>query len=392
RVALDRLLAEHAFLTVQALEAGITDDDQFAAAAAAHEANTAELEGAIADIYDATAGERFGDLWRAHIGYVVDYTRATQAGDEAAEQSAVEALDAYQDEFVAFLSEANPRLSAETLHHLLEDHLGQLQQVAKLQAGDYEAVYDTARSAYGHMFELGDGLARGISEQFPSRFSGRGVAFGPAFDLQLSLDRLLGEHAFFAVEVMRLADGEPAHQRAASDALASNGRSLSEAIGEIYGEEAGRAFAEIWEEHNGYYVDYVRAALDGDESAADIARAGLETFSDRASRFFAEANDQLDREAVRSGLAAHTEHLVQQVEAHAAGDYAASFAIGREAHAHMGAVSNLLATGIAKQFPTQFLPDTAVRPTSLTTVIGWLLVAVAIGALLRAMVTGGRQP
>jgi hypothetical protein len=395
RVALDRLLAEHAFLTVQALEAGITDDDQFAAAAAALEGNTAELEEAIADVYDAQAGEQFGDLWRAHIGYVVDYTRATQAGDAAAEQEAVEALGAYQDEFVTFLSEANPHLPAETLHHLLEDHLGQLQQVAKLQSGDYEAVYDTARSAYGHMFELGDGLARAIAEQFPSRFTGRGVAFGPAFDLQLSLDRLLGEHAFFAVEVMRLADGDPAHQRAASDALASNGRSLSEAIGEIYGEEAGRGFAQIWEEHNGYYVDYVRAALDGDDAAADIARTGLEQFSDRASRFFAQANDKLDREAVRSGLAAHTEHLVQQVEAHGAGDYATSFAIGREAHAHMGAVSNLLATGIANQFPTRFLPDTAVHPNTLTATIGGLLIICAVGVLLRArlgrsMHVGGR--
>jgi hypothetical protein len=378
RVGLDRLLAEHAFLTVQALEAGVADNDQFAAAAAALEQNTAELAAAVEGVYDQDAGERFGDLWRAHIGYIVDYTRATQAQDEEAEQRAIDGLEAYQDDFVSFLSDANPHLSPETLHHLLEDHLGQLQQVANLQAGDYEAVYDVARSAYGHMFELGDELSHAIAEQFPERFSGVPIAYGPAFDLQIALDRLLGEHAFFAVEVMRLANGDPAHQAAASDALASNGRALTAAIDEIYGEDAGVAFTEIWEQHNGYYVDYVRAALAGEEAEAEAALAGLDEFSHRASDFFVAANDQLDWEAVRTGLAAHANHLVEQVDAYAAGDYVTAFTVGREAHEHMGAVSNLLATGIAQQFPMRFLPDTALPSAPGVALPGWLAVLGAI--------------
>jgi len=383
RIALDRLLAEHAFLTVQALEAGVTDDDQFAAAAEALEDNTAELEDAIAGIYDEEASQRFGDLWRAHIGYLVDYTRARQAADEVAEQRAIDGLEAYQNEFVTFIADSNPHLSEGTLHHLLEDHLGQLQQVANLKAGEFEEVYAAAREAYGHMFELGDGLSRAIAEQFPDTFSGGRIAFGPAFDMQIGLDRLLGEHAFFAVEVMRLADGDPEHQRAASEALASNGQLLSEAIADIYGDQAGRGFAAIWEQHNGHYVDYVRARLGGDETAADAARAGLEEFGDRLAEFFVSANDLLDPEAVRAGLAAHTDHLLEQVDAHGAGDYAAAFAIGREAHQHMGAVSDLLATGIANQFPGRFLPDTALRSAPGTSAIGWLALVVAIAFVFR---------
>lgn len=377
RISLDRLLSEHAFLTVQALEASVTDDEQFAAAADALEANTAELEDAFEGIYDREAGRRFGDLWRTHIGYVVDFTRARQAGDVAAERRATAGLDAYQNEFVSFLAGANPHLSEETLHHMLEDHIGQLQQVANIEAGDYDTVYAVAREAYAHMFELGDGLSRAIARQFPDRFSGSTIAFGPAFDMQVSLDRLLGEHAFFAVEVMRLADSTPDHQRAASDALASNGQSLSATISDIYGAEAGRGFAAIWEQHNGHYVDYVRARLAGDEPAADVARDGLEEFSGQVSDFFVAANDLLDAEAVRAGVAAHTDHLLEQVDAHGADDHVVSFAIGREAHRHMGAVSNLLATGIANQFPARFLPDTSLPSVGAISAVGWLALTAA---------------
>ncbi|MGQ0608852.1 MAG: copper amine oxidase [Chloroflexota bacterium] len=392
RVTLDRLLSEHAFLTVQALHAGVTDDAQFAAAAEALEANTSELETAIAGIYDEEAGQRFGDLWRAHIGYVVDYTRGRQAGDEAAVQAAIDGLADYQADFVTFLAGANPHLSEETLHHLLEDHLSQLQQVANLQTGDFDAVYRSAREAYNHMFELGDGLSRAIAMQFPDTFAGSDVAFGPAIDLQVALDRLLGEHAFFAVEVMRMGEGGEALERSASEALASNGESLRAAIVDIYGDEAGSGFAAIWEQHNGFYVDYVRARLGGDEDAVAAARAGLEEFSGRMADFFVAATDGLDAETVRSGLAAHTDHLLGQVDAHEAGDYPVAFAIGREAYRHMGAISDLLATGIVNQFPERFLPDTAVGAPSIVVLLGWLIVAtatvVAIG--LRAEGAGVR--
>jgi hypothetical protein len=83
-------------------------------------------------------------------------------------------------------------------------------------------------------------------------------------------------------------------------------------------------------------------------------------------------------------LGAHTNHLLEQVDAHEAGDYVASFAIGRQAHEHMGAVSNLLATGIANQFPARFLPDTGVGNVIEISVLGWLAVGVAGALTVRA--------
>ncbi|MGH2385402.1 MAG: hypothetical protein ACRDGB_10185, partial [Candidatus Limnocylindria bacterium] len=114
-----------------------------------------------------------------------------------------------------------------------------------------------------------------------------------------------------------------------------------------------------------------------DEGGVAAARAGLEEFSGRMADFFVAATDGLDAETVRSGLAAHTDHLLGQVDAHEAGDYPVAFAIGREAYRHMGSISDLLATGIVNQFPERFLPDTAVGAPSSVVLRGWLIVAMA---------------
>lgn len=360
RITLDRLLSEHAFLTVQAMHAGVSDDDQFAAAAIALEGNTTDLVAAIGGVYGEDAGTAFGDLWRSHIGYVVDYTRAHADGNEEAANTAEEGMRGYQTEFAQFLAGANPNLSAETLGELLEDHLGQLQEVAHLQTGDYEAVYQGARVAHQHMFMLGDGLAQAIAEQFPDRFTGHGFAFGPAMDLRIALDQLLGEHAFMATEVMRLADTGQDAESAAASALATNGDALAGALEDLYGAEAAAQFASIWEQHNGHYVDYVRARLADDQEAARRAEAALGEFAGVASDFLASAAGLADAAPVESGLIQHTEHLVAQVDAYLNEDFEEAFAITREAYQHMGSLSDVLATGIANQFPERFLPDTAV--------------------------------
>ena len=69
RVDLDRLLAEHAFLTIEQMRSGLGNAPDFAAAATAVEANSTEVAEAIGSIYGESAVEPFGDIWRSHIGY-----------------------------------------------------------------------------------------------------------------------------------------------------------------------------------------------------------------------------------------------------------------------------------------------------------------------------------
>jgi len=384
RVTLDRALAEHAFLTLEAMRTGIEQGDAFAAAAEALEANTVDVVGLIESVYGTPAAEAFGDLWRAHIGYVVDYTRAVADGDQAAQNRAVDQLRTYTGDLAELLAGANPELTLEGVRALLEDHVTQLEQVAAFASQDYAEAYPAVRETYAHMFMIGDGLAAAISRQFPEKFTGRDVAFGPAVGLGITLDRLLGEHALLAVLATRAGLTRAADTDEAVSALDANSGELAEAIAFVYGQAAGDAFADLWRTHVGYYLDYVDARRDDDEPAMQEAADGLQQYRSDFSAFVADANPNLAASDLEDLLLMHTDHLVAQVDAFAEGDYEGAYASTREAYAHMGAIASALAVAIAAQFPDRY-PDTrlpADRPVPVAWVSG---AAIGVFALLVAL-------
>ena len=67
---------------------------------------------------------------------------------------------------------------------------GQLDAYAK---GNYAQAYALTDAAYKHMFMTGDTLAAAIAKQ-----KGLGSTTSKAADLQVTLDRMLGEHALLA--------------------------------------------------------------------------------------------------------------------------------------------------------------------------------------------------
>jgi hypothetical protein len=389
RITLGRALAEHAFLTIEAMRSGIAEGDDFAAAAEALEGNTQEIVGTIEDVYGPDAGRAFGSLWRDHIAYVVDYTRALADGDETAAARAVDRLHGYTQDLADLLANANPNLSRDAVLGLLEDHVAQLEQVAAFADDDYATAYAAIRETYAHMFAIGDGLSEAIIIQFPDRFRGRPVAFGSTVDLAVSLDRLLGEHALLAILSTRAGLRAAPDLAVAAAALEDNSAELVAAITSIYGDAAGRGFGDLWREHTGLYLDYVAATRDGDEEARQAAREGLAAYRADFAQFLADANAELSAEALEDVLGIHTGHLLDQVDAYADGDFSGAYAITRHAYAHMAVIGGALATAIAAQFPERF-PDAAVTPPtapgrSLAVALSWLLVAgiVAGGLLVR---------
>jgi hypothetical protein len=68
----------------------------------------------------------------------------------------------------------------------------------------------------------------------------------PATALRVAIDRALGEHAFLLGEVVRGAiAGEPEFDAAAA-VLEQNSGELIAVMADVYGTEAGNAFAEQW--------------------------------------------------------------------------------------------------------------------------------------------------
>lgn len=380
RIALDRVLAEHAFLIIEAMLTAPDGGAEHEVAASVLVDNTDELVELVDTAYGADAADAFAEQWRNHIAFLLDYTRAVAEGDDGARDVAASQLQIYVDDFSALLSTANPDLPPDVVEGLIVEHVQQLQQIASLGEADFADLYSGIRATYAHMFMVGDGLALGIVSRFGETFTGRETAFSPALDLRISLDRLLGEHVYLAAIAMRARLGESGNLPAAADALAANSSELASNIGSIYGDGAETAFARLWNDHTGLYLDYVTGVADGDDAAQDASLAGLREYQSDFSAFLAGANPLLDAAQLESLLQTHTEHLIEQVGEYDDGDYAAAYGTLREAYAHSGELSAGLAGAIADQFPQQF-PDTALaepRATPWNAVVGWVLLALAV--------------
>lgn len=359
RIALDRVLGEHAFLLIETMRTGLAEEATFRAAGAVLEANTTELVGMIEATYGAAAAAAFGEQWRNHVAFLVDYTRAIAADDVDAQDVAGEQLSVYVADFSSLLASANPNLPADVVSGLISEHVEQLEQIAALSSGDYAEAYDAIRATYAHMYTIGDGLAGGIAAQFPDRLIGRDVAFGPAIDLRISFDRLLGEHTFLAALAMRATLDGATDAAAAREALDANSAELADQIELLYGAEASAAFADLWQTHTDDYLAYVTAVTDDDAAGQAAALDQLGDYRDRLAGFLADANPFLSEDDLAALLQAHTDHLVEQVALYADGEVEASYEALRTAFAQTEELAIGLAGAIAAQFPQRF-PDTAV--------------------------------
>jgi len=168
RVTLDNLLGEHAVLAMNATNAGYSGSKSFPSIAAQLDKNSVSLSKAIASFYGKAAGNTFLNgkfMWRAHIGFFVDYTVALAKHDKAGQTKAVNNLKKYVSKFGAFLAGATGLPVAAVRGDLLA-HITQLkQQLDAYAAGQYKQANKIYNEAYNHMFMTGDTLAGAIAKQ-----------------------------------------------------------------------------------------------------------------------------------------------------------------------------------------------------------------------------------
>jgi hypothetical protein len=212
------------------------------------------------------------------------------------------------------------------------------------------------------------------------------VALSPAVDLRLTLDRLLGEHTYLAAIVMRAHVAGDAHRDAAVAALERNSDELRDQVAAIYGADAGTAFGDLWTRHTTLYLQYVEATALSDDAAQDAALRGLADYRSDFSDFLADANPHLDEAGLERLLEAHTDHLIEQVQAYADEDYDHAYHMVRDAYAQTADLAGGLAGAIADQFPRRF-PDTAAEidedggSLPAVTLIGLLSIVAAVVAM-----------
>lgn len=144
---------------------------EFEAAAAALDANSADVAKAIGSVYGSDAEKAFLPLWRKHIGMVVDYTVGKATGDRARQDRAVSELVAYAAGLRRLprggQSQPDPGGGGGPVKH----HVVTLKDVIDAQAAkDPARAFTAQRTGAAHMQMIADPLAEAIVTQFPERF------------------------------------------------------------------------------------------------------------------------------------------------------------------------------------------------------------------------------
>lgn len=346
-------LGQHALLASLTTHRGLEGGKDFDAAAGALEANTVALGDAIGSVFGDDAKATFLDLWRAHIGFFVDYTTATATKDDAKKTKAAADLAGYSRDFAAFLSSATD-LPADVLEKELNTHVAHLAgSIDAYAAGDYAKAYDLTDMAYQHMVATGGTLADAIAAKFPDKFAPMDAATKSAVDLRIVLDSGLGEHAFLASNAThRGLEGSKAFDAAAGQ-LETNTVALGDAIGSVFGDDAKATFLELWRAHIGFFVDYTTATATKDDAKKAKAADDLAGYSRDFGAFLASATD-LPADTLSAELDTHIKHLAGSIDAYAAKDYAKAYELMGMGYSHMWATGDVLSEAIVTKMPEKF--------------------------------------
>lgn len=185
-----------------------------------------------------------------------------------------------------------------------------------------------------------------------------GVASG-ASELRAGLTSLLQEHVYLAGAAISTAvqaggDMEAPAVKSAVATLDANSVALSDAIGSVYGDGAGKQFLALWRKHIGFFVDYTLGGATGDSAKQQAAKQALDDYRKDFGAFVASATDgELDAKTVEGDLQMHVDTLVAAIDAVLAKSPDV-FPKLRTAAQHMPGTANALATAIAAQYPDKF--------------------------------------
>lgn len=167
RAALNNALREHVAVSAVALRSAANGSADTDAALANVDANSVEVAGLIGSVYGEEAQATFLESWRSHIGFFVDYLNGKLAGDEAAQQQALDDLAGYAQAAGAFFEGANPEyLPADAVAGMIAMHRDLVIEVIDLYAaGDIAGSYAAEIKAIDHMNGFADTLGEAIFKQ-----------------------------------------------------------------------------------------------------------------------------------------------------------------------------------------------------------------------------------
>src|SRR4051812_7655128 len=144
-----------------------------------------------------------------------------------------------------------------------------------------------------------------------------------ASDLRAGLTALLQEHVYLAgIAVSQgVANGlDSGEFKAAAGTLDANSKALSDAIGGVYGDGAGKQFLALWRKHIGFFVDYTKGKAPHDAALVKKAQRNLDGYRADFGAFISSANPNLPADAVAAELKPHIQTLEAAIDSAVAGN------------------------------------------------------------------------
>jgi hypothetical protein len=348
RAGLDQLFREHVNLTgftVQTAVISGVSSTQTAAALKALDGNTVAIGDAIGSVYGDAARTAFLKMWRAHIGFFVDYTVGLATKDDAKVKTAQEKLAGYKRDFAAFLGGAT-HIPPAAIAAELQGHIQTLESAIQAILTKSTDTGAKLQMAAMHM----DGTAAALASGIAKDKNLAGTSDSQASALRAGLTGLLIQHVAQTGEVVQsvVATSLTSPQtRGAITALDQNTQDLGSAIGSLYGKDAQTAFLKMWRDHIGFFVDYTKGLAVGDTSAVKAAEGKLATYQQQFGTFLGTATG-LPAEAVSADLRGHVQTLEVAIQAIVTKSPTAADKMAM-AEDHMAGTAAVLAKAIAAQ-------------------------------------------
>jgi hypothetical protein len=352
---LDQLLREHVDLTANVVQMAVTKGPSSGAtkqALAALDQNTKGLGAAIGSVYGSAAQAKFVKLWRAHIGYFVNYTLGVATHNKAKVATANKDLAGYTAQFSQFIAGAT-KLPASAVAADLKGHVTTLETAINAIVAKSPSAGQKIEMAAMHM----DGTAQVLAKGIVSAKGISGSVTGAGSSLRAALTGLLIQHVAATAFVVQTAVAHGGSLTApevkgAIGALTDNTNQLGAAIGSVYGPAAQAKFLKLWNAHIGYFVNYTLGVATHNKAKVATANKDLAGYITQFSQFIAGAT-KLPASAVAADLQGHVSTLEAVINDIVAGKSSASPAL-LMAENHMAGTGAVLAQGIAASMPSKF--------------------------------------
>jgi hypothetical protein len=347
RARFEQLLGQHALLAVRLGRSQVAKQPELRQVVQGSlEANAGALEQLVGVTYDAADAGRFKQIWQGYTDQLGAYAEAKATGNGTATQEARSALLKTCDDWGAWLGKASGgRVPAAQATKTAQARVnGLMQQVDAYAGKDYAQAYRLERDAYERTYGAGTTLAKA---SLPAK-DAAGLDKAPE-TLRSAFAMLLGEHMELIVDAQRATfAGSPEFQAAAAQVNA-NTATLTKALGGIVGPKKAAEFQKAWANHVEGLMAYTAAAAGKDEAAKTVAKQNLDGFAQRLALFFSDVvRNPLATEPLTQAITAHDQHLINQVDAYAAKDYARAQQVQDQGYQQMVGVANVLVDAIQK--------------------------------------------